>query len=83
MAVADDLVNTPGGCRIFRGRCFASLEFDENLREVRAEFTDGSIYLYEGVPKRIADSWFERLDPGCFFNSSGKPWPFTRIKPPR
>jgi len=80
--MAEEKLTTPGGCRIFRGKCFEALEYDAGLKEVRAEFRDGSVYIYSKVPLRTFEDWTERLDPGCFFNSSGQPWPFKRIRPP-
>ena len=81
-SMAEEKLTTPGGCRIFRGKCFEALEYDAGLKEVRAEFRDGSVYIYSKVPIRTFEDWTERLDPGCFFNSSGQPWPFKRIRPP-
>ena len=80
--MAETKLTTPGGCRIFHDRTFQTLQYDVATKEVRAHFRDGSVYIYEGVPQRIADDWIDRLDPGCFFNNSGKPWKFRKEKGP-
>lgn len=80
--MADEIDTTPGGCRIWKGRCFERLEWEEDTATVFAYFHDGSIYRYFGLPKDEALAWIARLDPGCYFNGQIWPGKYVRIKPP-
>lgn len=80
--MANELQETPNGCRIDNGRCFSNLELDEKTGVVHATFRDGSEYDYFGLSNDEARLWLSQLDPGCFFNKMIWPGQYVRTRAP-
>lgn len=80
--MADQIFQTPGGCRIDNGRCFQLLEWREDEQGVFARFTDGSEYLYTGLAREYAEAWIAQIDPGCRFNRQIWPGQFSKLRGP-
>ncbi len=80
--MANQLIETPNGCKIDNGRCFDRLEWIDTTQTIYAYFRDGSEYEYFGLDEADARDWLAQLDPGCWFNKQIWPGTYIRRRPP-
>ena len=48
----------------------AALTYDDETEELRVEFTDGHVYVYESFPIEVLSAWIGASSIGGFFNAN-------------